>query len=482
MTQSAVTAICRKSVGELFGANVSVCVMNTAAQTKFSRLLPWTVFFYAAAAAQAGNELSILGTPEQREVETRAIEIYNSPAVKQQIAASRRLFLASPVAATDESKASVDRAVREFAFAAVLDAVNGDPAHPRIVWGFAAPRKWLGHSVPGSRWGIDNPDNVYRFAPVDGVSRYELTIRPTAPGPVQFSFIVYDSFVGEGGRQNNLDSPVAALRDQDVKANADGSFTITIDNAAANGRVNHLQTSPQAKVLLIRNTFNDWGVQNPQSASLERIDGPASGVLTQQQIVDRAVELIQAGTQTILGWETKGFAAKAATNSVAAPFARGGGWGFAANGNYRVGSDEALVVTLDPVGARYVGFDLTDPWLVSREHVAATGSLNNNQIRANTDGTYTYVIAPEDPGVANWVDTGGLHEGKLLIRWQVLPAAAKADGAVRKVELVKIADLRSALPAGFEAVSPHQRQALRAARAKDYAHRYAATTSLYSRN
>jgi hypothetical protein len=456
--------------------------MNTPAQTQLFRFLPLALIFSAAPISHATNELTILGTPEQREVETEAIEIFNSPAVKAQIAASRRLFLASPVAASAESKASVDRAVREFAFAAVLDAVNGDPAHPKIVWGFAAPRKWLGHSVPGSRWGIDNPDNVYRFAPIDGASRYELTIRPTAPGPVQFSFIVYDSFVGEGGRQDNLDTPVAALRDQDVKANADGSFTVAIDSAPANGRVNHLQTSPQAKVLLIRNTFNEWGVQNPQAASIKRTAGPAGAVFTQQQIVDRAVELIQAGTQTILGWETKGFAAKAAPNTIAAPFARGGGWGFAANGNFKVGSDEALVVTLDPVGARYVGFDLTDPWLVSREHVGATGSLNNNQIRANADGTYTYVVAPEDPGVANWVDTGGLHEGKLLIRWQVLPASAKSDGAVRKVELVKVADLKTALPAGFEAVSPLQRQALRAARAKDYAHRYAAVTSLYSQN
>jgi len=450
--------------------------MNTPAQSQLTRLIPLTLLLSAAAVAQTAppGKLTILGTAEQREVETEAIEIFNSTVVREQIAATKRLFLNSPVAATEESKASVDRAVREFAFAAVLDAVNGDAAHPKIVWAFAAPRKWLGHSVPGSRWGIDNPDNVYRFAPIDGASRYELTIHPTAPGPVQFSFIVYDSFVGEGGRQDNLDKPVAALRDQDIEANSDGSFTISIDSAPANGRANHLQTSSQAKVLLIRNTFNDWGLQNPQAASIKRIDGPAAAVHTREQVISRAVELIQAGTQTLLGWETKGFAAKAAPNTIAAPFVRGGGWGFAANGNFRVGSDEALVVTLDPAGARYVGFDLTDPWLVSRDHIGATGSLNNRQVQANADGTYTYVVAPEDPGVANWVDTGGLHEGKLLIRWQVLPASAKADGAVREVELVKVADLKAALPVGFKVVSPLQRQAARAARAQDYAHRYAA--------
>src|SRR6185295_3006300 len=104
----------------------------------------------------------------------------------------------------------------------------------------------------------DNPDNVYRFAPVDNESRYELRVRPTASqhAPVQYSFLIYDSFVGEDGRQNNLDSPVAALRDQDIKANPDGSFTVTIDSAPAGDRPNHLQTNTNARVLLIRNTFS----------------------------------------------------------------------------------------------------------------------------------------------------------------------------------------------------------------------------------
>ena len=455
-------------------ANVSVRRMKTTALA---------LILSAAAGAQTvpPPQLTILGTADQKAVESTAIEIFNSAPVKAEISAAKRLFLATAVAGSAEARASVDRAVSELAFAAVLDAVNGDPAHPKIVWGFAAPRTWLGHSVPGSRWGIDNPDNVYRFVPVDGASRYELTIRPTSPGPVQFSFIVYDSFVGEGGRQDNLDKPVAALRDQDVKPNPDGSFTITIDSTPANGRANHLQTSPEAKVLLIRNTFSDWGGQNPQAASIRRVNGPAGAIFSKEQITSRAVELIHAGIQTVLGWETKGFAAQATPNTIAPPFVRGGGWGFAANGNFRIGSDEALVVTLDPAGAQYVGFDLTDPWLVSRDHIGATGSLNNHQVQANADGTYTYVVAPSDPGIANWVDTGGLHEGKLLIRWQVLPASAKADGAVRSVKLVKVADLKSALPAGLKAVSPAQRQALRAARAKDYAHRYAAVPVSHER-
>jgi hypothetical protein len=465
-------------------ADVSVHRMNTSAQDEVSYTDRRTNALVRVAVslalvgshalpATAAQNTAALATADQQAVEALATTIFATPAVKEQIARSKQLFLASPVASGDEAKASAARAANEFAFAAVLDAVNGDSARPRIVWAFTAPRQWAGHTVPGSRWGIVNPDNVYRFAPVDGSSKYELTVHPTAPGPVQFSFLIYDSFVGEGGRQDHLDSPIASLRDQDIKTNGDGSFTISIDNTPAEGRANHLQTTPDARVLLIRNTFNQWGTQNPQAATVRRIDGPAVTAPTQEQITQRAVELIKAGTDTILGWETKGFAAQATANTIANPFVRGGGWGFAASGSYRIAQDEALVVTLSPAGARYVGFDLTDPWLVSREHIRATGSLNNGQVAANSDGTYTYVIAARDPGVTNWADTGGAHEGKLLIRWQVVPESAKADGAVREVRLVKLAQLHSVLPAGFKSVGADERRELNKARAAEYAHRYA---------
>jgi len=431
----------------------------------------------AASAATPASVAAVLATPDQRSTEALAIRILRAPAVAGQIAISKRLLLETPVANEEEARSNLDEAVKELAFAATLEAVNGDPGQPKVVWAFTAPRTWLGHSVPGSRWGIDNPDNVYRFVPVDGLSRYELTVRPSNPGPVQYSFLIYDSFVGENGRQDHLDAPLAALRDRDVKANPDGSFTVTIDNTPANGRPNHLQTSPDATVLLIRNTFNDWSTQVPQTVTVRRIDGPPAPARSESQVVARAVELIDAATHTLAGWETRGFASDAAPNTVSRPFARGGGWGFAANGRFHIASDEALVVTLDPVGARYVGFDLTDPWLVSREHIASSGSLNNKQARPNVDGTFTYVIAARDPGVENWADTGGLHDGKLLIRWQVLPETATADKAVREVKVVKLSQLRAALPEGFETVNPAERRSLQAARAREYAHRYSATAT-----
>jgi hypothetical protein len=219
--------------------------------------------------------------------------------------------------------------------------------------------------------------------------------------------------------------------------------------------------------------LSDWAAQNPQAVTLRRLGAPTAKAPSDAQITQRAVEYLKVGTSLLLGWQKSNFGPQATANTLAAPFLRGGGWGFAANGAYQIESDQALVVTLDPLGARYVGFDLADPWLVSRDHIVATGSLNNRQAKPNTDGTYTYVVATHDPGVANWLDTGGGHSGKILIRWQVLPEHAKPDGAVREVKVVRLSELRNALPAGFQSVSAEERKIQDQDRAASYAHRYA---------
>jgi hypothetical protein len=349
------------------------------------------------------------------------------------------------------------------------------------VWAFTAPRTWLGRAVPGSRWGIDNPDNVYRIIPVDGNSKYEISVRSHAPGPIQYSFLVYDSFVGEDGRQAHLDTPVAGLRDPDVKVGADGTFTITVDSSPANGRDNHIEINENARVLLVRNTFTDWQRQIPLEVSIKRLGSPTHDALSDREVAKRAASLLKTATETLVGWEKSGFAARSTVNVISKPNARGGGWGYAANGDFKIGDDEALVVTLDTLGAKYVGFDLTNPWLVSLEHIRGSGSLNNVQAQANRDGTITYVIAARDPGVYNWLSTSGLHAGDILIRWQALPdATTTADTAVRSVKVVKLGELRATLPADTRPVTQAERRQLAEERAVAYAHRYTSTPAVAS--
>ena len=104
------------------------------------------------------------------------------------------------------------------------------------------------------------------------------------PAPIQYSFLVYDSFVGE----DHLDTPIAGLRDRDIKVGGDGTFTISVDSSPTDGRANHIQTSANARVLLVRNTFREWQRQTPLEVSVKRLSAPIQDAPTDREVAHRA--------------------------------------------------------------------------------------------------------------------------------------------------------------------------------------------------
>ncbi len=108
---------------------------------------------------------------------------------------------------------------------------------------------------------------------------------------------------------------------------------------------------------------------------------------------------------------------------------------------------------------------------VAREYVDRPGSLNQAQARPNPDGTITYVISAEDPGIWNWLDTNGIDGGMYAIRWQSVPADVELSRTVRSARLVDLADLDAALPAETTRVTPAQRVTQLEERAAAYTER-----------
>jgi hypothetical protein len=56
-------------------------------------------------------------------------------------------------------------------------------------------------------------------------------------------------------------------------------------------------------------------------------------------------------------------------------------------------------------------------------------------MRPAPDGRVTLIIAPRDPGYANWVSTGGMHDGLFIIRWQGLPEGSRGSELLSAVAL-----------------------------------------------
>ena len=107
-------------------------------------------------------------------------------------------------------------------------------------------------------------------------------------------------------------------------------------------------------------------------------------------------------------------------------------------GRYELGPDEALVMTGRWPECKFGNVCLWTTFGQTYDY----GNRQTSRNRANTtleaDGTFKMVIAHEDPGVDNWLDTEGRPTGSIFWRF-FLPT-----GPVERIEpqLVKLSDLR----------------------------------------
>src|SRR3546814_20117051 len=124
------------------------------------------------------------------------------------------------------------------------------------------------------------------------------------------------------------------------------------------------------------------------------------------------------------------------------------GWGFVAAGRFLRGEREAVVLTLDPAGSYYTGFQISDPWTISPDPMHRVVSLNKAQTALNPDGTTTFVLSSTDPGIANWIATVSLAERWMLLRWQGVPPGAAASRFIHDVRTVSLDALVGALHEG----------------------------------
>ena len=319
---------------------------------------------------------------------------------------------------------------------------------------------------------MPNVDNVFRIIPVDDTSHYEIIAIPGAgKTPSQWTLQVHHSIASVADSQNIS----SVLIDTDIVTRQDGSFTLTVGPEPANGKPNHVQTVPGAGLLLIRDTIADWERESPYDLKVRRIEGDApSNPETDTSLAAKTVDLVKREVPLITRAKSESFF-KPAANTLPAPKIREGGrWGLSSAGHFQLADDEALVLTLDSIGANYLSVQLANGWLGSLDYIHHTASLNMTQSDVNADGTYTFVISPRDPGVRNWLDTTQLHEGSIFVRWQKLPQPLSPAGSgVRSVKLVKLSELAGVMPGETRRVTAEERRQQLAKRAGAYLRRFA---------
>ena len=284
---------------------------------------------------------------------------------------------------------------------------------------------------PFTKMGLDNPDTLYFGTRVHAGRDYVVTGRRGTTTDLSFQLL--------GGEYTDDNVPVsqAAFDDRELEIAADGSFEYRL-RPDSNGQ------------LLMREVYGDWSAQRGTLA-ITRLDtaGTAPPPLTRAMIEKRYAT---AGKQLVTRVKTwlqfpQWFYLDIPVNTMVAPRLTPGGLAtqYSSVGHFDLRPDQALVITIPVSDAPYLGFQLGSLWYISLDYINHQTSLNNTQAQADPDGKVRIVVADQNPGVTNWVETLGHRRGFLQFRWQrVSRQLAEADGPT--VELVDFDAIPGALP------------------------------------
>lgn len=330
-----------------------------------------------------------------------------------------------------------------------------------IPWLIGLP--WDANSTdPGGFYILVNPDNQYGVIPINADGTYTMTVHP-GPGSVDVTFTTLSGTIGS---TQGWEPTGHVLDLSGATPNADGSYTVTFSSTPQSG--NWIDTTG-AENMLIRNTIGDSGLPH-DSFSIQQdgvsptytlpflSDSQLSSLLT---AVAKDMPITNADgvyyDQTKIpdslppNWMTPVASSTSSINGLMPGQ-------LSTFGHFQLEADQALIIKVPNIDAGYSGLELANAWGQNVPIVTAQGSLNSTDTFADPDGYTYYVVSSKDPGVANWINNGGLVNGMLGVRWQDV-ATAPPSTAVH-AEVVNIADVKSHLPADTPVISPEEQAAL----------------------
>lgn len=409
-------------------------------------------------------------TAEQLAMEEQAMGILQMPIAQTAIkTAATRLKTLGTAAASAEAWREFDEHLQEWGFEMILKAICADSNYPKVLHHLYGPaHEWFGRKVPACiGFGGDNVDVIYSVFALDPCSHFELQGQRMEPA-------ITDGLIEVCGNLS-LAMSLGHLDWRDLQFDVDGRFTIGFGPEPAGDRKNYIQLKRDARFGFLRNARADWA-EMPPAYRLKRLDPPTAPPMSDEEIAARAALYIVDDIPATHYWVAMINAMP--VNTLVSP---SGGSVIVgglqqrqmAFGRLRIEEDEAFVVAVGPGGAGYRGLVVMDYWMHSLDAGRRISSLSSGQSVVNADGTYTYVVCANDPGVHNWLDCAGLREPKIMHRWHLLPRDPGAAGPHWiKGDIVKLKDLDRALPGGTKRVTRQERKQQLAERERSFNLRY----------
>jgi hypothetical protein len=426
-----------------------------------------------------------------------------------------------PPPATDRNLAEGYRYLMGFVHNAVERAFHQDPARPHF-------RNALSIIT---RSTIDNPDAIYFYAPIDGRETYRLRgeigdarhWKGTAPAPTGRKaphYVIFEAswgvLAGDSGSLTELrpgmKTQTGRIDSSTLEVDDDGSFELLLaPERPADYEGNFVSTRkvvsqphpldptlpPEryADYISGRQIFDDWNREDAIHFEITQLGAegthpePYTSVRAGEEIrhfgeiVRNQIHFWNAFWTILMGTygEREGsipgvaFPRNAFNTINAASGATGGGMStnLYAGGVFDLLPDEALIVenriALQP---QYIGFQLGNLWGESLEYAHCVSSRNGHQSHVDPDGVIRLVIAHEDPGVPNWLDTTGHPQGFMSPRWAYSVTPDPDQWPSIEAKKVPFSEIRRHLPESTPTITPEQRRQEIAIRQRHVQKRY----------
>lgn len=300
-----------------------------------------------------------------------------------------------------------------------------------------------------------NPDFIYGTASIDG-SGYYVISGERGDG----LFLLLDIVAGGLGVMEPLGPSLGTLDFDTLTRDELGRFSLLLSaEKPADWAGDWHRIDPSARSLSLRQASYTWGEGREARIAIERIDKAHSPRRWSAAEIAERLTALAAYPKRLSGMALgfiKSQRDKGLWNALEHDdwAGRGGVQGqHYYQGVFKLEPGQVLLLETElPETVRYWNIQLSDMLWNSVDWMNRQSSLNGGQARLDSDGKFRAVIAMDDPGVPNWLDTGGNGEGAIMLRW-----TEASSGPAPMLKLVDLADLRAQLPMDTPRVSPEER-------------------------
>lgn len=330
---------------------------------------------------------------------------------------------------------------------AYQQVVYADPNYPEFIPMYSTV---LNLSAP-------NPDYLYRSAEIDGKGVYRLRGRR---GTNRMTLVsMHAGYYALGNAKPN---PGEHDLDE-LNIAPDGSFSVILSQERpADYTGDWWYLDPETTLVGNRVAAYDWATEQDSQIGIERLDVPSSAPRLSAEESDRRLKLMATwvALQPTLGYDRIADLANKGHVNTLEIFdytSVGGAKGQVYfEGLFDLQPEEGLLLEAKvPDICKYWSFMLTNQQFVTIDWMQHQSSLNAFQAQIDSDGYVRVVISANDPGVPNWLDTGGYLRGGIQVRWNNCSSAPNPVATK-----VKLADLRRHIPSDTPDISAETRDTI----------------------